>query len=298
MVEIQPAAGAKLIGAELSKVNLFQANMQGTQLRAAKFLWANLTGVNLRDANLSGANLTGATFIDADLSGADLTNANLQFARLIDSKPRRSQSHRLPRLRSLRLEPQLHRNRRVRPCHHTRETRCRSRSITSKSRSSSTCCSTTPASASASTRLPQRWCSFSVDSPPTGFQFCTAYARPLAAAATYLSFSTSEADPAATSPRPSAPSPIWPASSSPTSPTRAASRRNSPPSCPICRQCRCSPCSSPHSANTACSSTSSATPGCSTRFSTRIPSNLLEILPEAVIRRAEAIIDAQVAARA
>jgi uncharacterized protein YjbI with pentapeptide repeats len=77
---------AKLIGAELSKTNLFQANMMGTQLRGAKFLWANLTGVDLRDANLSGANLTGATFIDADLSGADLTNANLQFARLIDSK--------------------------------------------------------------------------------------------------------------------------------------------------------------------------------------------------------------------
>jgi uncharacterized protein YjbI with pentapeptide repeats len=77
---------AKLIGAELSKTNLFQANMKGTQLRGAKFLWANLTGVDLRDANLSGANLTGATFIDADLCGADLTNANLQFARLIDSK--------------------------------------------------------------------------------------------------------------------------------------------------------------------------------------------------------------------
>jgi uncharacterized protein YjbI with pentapeptide repeats len=77
---------AKLVGAELSKTNLFQANMMGTQLRGAKFLWANLTGVDLRDANLSGANLTGATFIDADLSGADLTNANLQFARLIDSK--------------------------------------------------------------------------------------------------------------------------------------------------------------------------------------------------------------------
>lgn len=76
---------AKLIGAELSKTNLFQANMMGTQLRGAKFLWANLTGVNLHGANLSGANLTGATFIDADLSGADLTNANLQFARLIDS---------------------------------------------------------------------------------------------------------------------------------------------------------------------------------------------------------------------
>ncbi|HYK38299.1 pentapeptide repeat-containing protein [Alloacidobacterium sp.] len=77
---------SKLIGAELSKVNLFQANLVGAQLRGAKFLWANLTGVDLRDANLSGANLTGATFIDADLSGADLTNANLQFARLIDSK--------------------------------------------------------------------------------------------------------------------------------------------------------------------------------------------------------------------
>jgi len=76
---------AKLIGAELSKTNLFQANLMGAQLRGAKFLWANLTGVNLRDANLSGANLTGATFIDADLSGADLSNANLQFARLIDS---------------------------------------------------------------------------------------------------------------------------------------------------------------------------------------------------------------------
>jgi uncharacterized protein YjbI with pentapeptide repeats len=76
---------AKLIGAELSKTNLYQANLMGAQLRGAKFLWANLTGVNLRDANLSGANLTGATFIDADLSGADLSNANLQFARLIDS---------------------------------------------------------------------------------------------------------------------------------------------------------------------------------------------------------------------
>ncbi len=76
---------AKLIGVELSKANLYQANLMGAQLRGAKFLWANLTGVNLRDANLSGANLTGATFIDADLSGADLTNANLQFARLIDS---------------------------------------------------------------------------------------------------------------------------------------------------------------------------------------------------------------------
>jgi uncharacterized protein YjbI with pentapeptide repeats len=76
---------AKLIGAELSKVNLYLANMKGAQLRAAKFLWANLTRVDLRDANLSGANLTGATFIDADLSGADLSNANLQFARLIDS---------------------------------------------------------------------------------------------------------------------------------------------------------------------------------------------------------------------
>jgi uncharacterized protein YjbI with pentapeptide repeats len=76
---------AKLIGAELSKVNLFQANMAGAQLRGAKFLWANLTGVDLRNANLSGANLTGVTFINADLSGADLTNANLQFARLIES---------------------------------------------------------------------------------------------------------------------------------------------------------------------------------------------------------------------
>jgi uncharacterized protein YjbI with pentapeptide repeats len=77
---------ARLIGAELSKANLFRANLMGAQLRGAKFLWANLTGVNLRDTNLSGANLTGATFIDADLSGADLSNANLQFARLIDSK--------------------------------------------------------------------------------------------------------------------------------------------------------------------------------------------------------------------
>lgn len=77
---------AKLIGAELSKVNLFRANLMGAQLRAAKFIWANLTGIDLRNANLTGANLTGATFIDADLSGADLTNANLQFTRLIDSK--------------------------------------------------------------------------------------------------------------------------------------------------------------------------------------------------------------------
>jgi len=77
---------ASLIGSSLSKANLFEANLNGARLSSAKMLWANLTGVDLRNANLRHANLTGATLIDADLSGADLTDANLRFVRLIDSK--------------------------------------------------------------------------------------------------------------------------------------------------------------------------------------------------------------------
>jgi uncharacterized protein YjbI with pentapeptide repeats len=71
-----------LARADLSGLNLYEADLSDSDLSGA-----NLSGVNLTDADLSGAkllnaNLAGTNLTDADLSGANLLNANLAGANL------------------------------------------------------------------------------------------------------------------------------------------------------------------------------------------------------------------------
>jgi hypothetical protein len=54
----------------IPRANLSRANLYG----------ADLTGANLYGADLTGADLTGANLYGADLTGADLTGANLYGA--------------------------------------------------------------------------------------------------------------------------------------------------------------------------------------------------------------------------
>ena len=76
-----------LFHAELSLVNLSDANLSGANLSDANLYWANLSDANLYRANLSDANLyradlSGANLSDANLSRADLSWANLSRANL------------------------------------------------------------------------------------------------------------------------------------------------------------------------------------------------------------------------
>ncbi|MBW4628061.1 MAG: pentapeptide repeat-containing protein [Brasilonema octagenarum HA4186-MV1] len=69
--------GANLEGANLQEAELEKANLQGTNLQTA-----NLQGVDFSKANLQGVNFQGANLYDADLEGANLQGANLQGANL------------------------------------------------------------------------------------------------------------------------------------------------------------------------------------------------------------------------
>ena len=73
--------------ADLYRVNLTEANLNGVNLRRANLDEVNLTGADLRGAELYwallyDANLTGADLRGADLTGADLRGANLTGAQL------------------------------------------------------------------------------------------------------------------------------------------------------------------------------------------------------------------------
>jgi uncharacterized protein YjbI with pentapeptide repeats len=73
---------ADLTGANLSGLDLVQADLTSVLAPNANFSGAglgqaDLTGAVLRGANLQNADLTQATLTGADLSGADLTNAHL-----------------------------------------------------------------------------------------------------------------------------------------------------------------------------------------------------------------------------
>jgi uncharacterized protein YjbI with pentapeptide repeats len=70
--------GANLYGADLSKANLYGANLSGADLSKADLSGANLTRANLSGANLSGANLYGADLTKANLYGANLSGANFK----------------------------------------------------------------------------------------------------------------------------------------------------------------------------------------------------------------------------
>ena len=78
---------ANLYCVNLRRADLSDADLSGADLRRANLTDANLTGADLRRANLTGAylfyaNLTGADLTRANLTGADLTRANLSDADL------------------------------------------------------------------------------------------------------------------------------------------------------------------------------------------------------------------------
>ena len=84
--------GAYLLGANLEKANLGEANLKGARLMDANMQGAYLIKANLEqawledaklvEANLTKANLESAILDDATLKGADLWMANLQGAKL------------------------------------------------------------------------------------------------------------------------------------------------------------------------------------------------------------------------
>lgn len=96
----KPVKDRKLRDADLSGVNLINANLSGADLNDADLSGANLSNVNLSGADLidadligayliltdlSGADLIGAELIGADLSRANLSDANLSDANLSDA---------------------------------------------------------------------------------------------------------------------------------------------------------------------------------------------------------------------
>jgi hypothetical protein len=74
--------GANLSRANLSRANLYGANLSSADLSRADLSSADLYGANLSRANLSRADLYGANLSRADLYGANLSSANLSRANL------------------------------------------------------------------------------------------------------------------------------------------------------------------------------------------------------------------------
>jgi uncharacterized protein YjbI with pentapeptide repeats len=70
-------AGANLYAATLSYANLTDADMSSASLALASLDTANLTGANLHEASLAFADLNAANLTDADLSDAYLAETNL-----------------------------------------------------------------------------------------------------------------------------------------------------------------------------------------------------------------------------
>ncbi|MEG4035261.1 pentapeptide repeat-containing protein [Microcoleus sp. S36b_A4] len=93
-------ADADLSGVDLRDADLSRANLSGADLTYADLSGANLThadlsradlsGANLIFAKLSGANLSGVNLGRAKLSGADLSRADLRGAKLRDADLRRA----------------------------------------------------------------------------------------------------------------------------------------------------------------------------------------------------------------
>lgn len=73
--------GADLAGAYLAHTNFVNTLLEHANLRSANLLSANMGGSSLVGADLTGANLSGADLGDAMLPGADLTGANLAVTR-------------------------------------------------------------------------------------------------------------------------------------------------------------------------------------------------------------------------
>jgi hypothetical protein len=75
-------ASCKFIQAELTGINLSDANCQVVNFENVNLSKANLKRTVFRTANLSGANLSGADLTEASLLEANLSNANLSGANL------------------------------------------------------------------------------------------------------------------------------------------------------------------------------------------------------------------------
>ena len=77
---------ANLIGVDLSDGNLYNADLSCTDLRNADLKYANLRCADLRCANLKFTNLRNADLTSANLEGVDLWNANLIDSKLVGIK--------------------------------------------------------------------------------------------------------------------------------------------------------------------------------------------------------------------
>lgn len=86
LLETKACPGCDLAGADLTRVDLKDANLEGANLAGAKLYLANLANANLQGANLQGAALGGADLANADLRGANLTGAILEGAYLDTAK--------------------------------------------------------------------------------------------------------------------------------------------------------------------------------------------------------------------
>ena len=75
----------QLVNADLQAANLVGANLSGTNLTNAKLGGANLTGANLASTNLTGAVLQAASLIDVNFMSTNLTRTDLSYANLVNT---------------------------------------------------------------------------------------------------------------------------------------------------------------------------------------------------------------------
>jgi uncharacterized protein YjbI with pentapeptide repeats len=82
--------GIRLEWADMTEVELHEANLEGVDFSGALLERANLVDANLAGANLSQADLTEADLRRADLTGAKLSGADLRGAKLRDATLRQT----------------------------------------------------------------------------------------------------------------------------------------------------------------------------------------------------------------
>ncbi|AFY94496.1 pentapeptide repeat-containing protein [Chamaesiphon minutus] len=75
----------QLVNADLQAATLVGANLSGANLASAKLGGANLTGANLTRTNLTGAVLQAASLIDVNFANTNLTRTDLSYANLVNT---------------------------------------------------------------------------------------------------------------------------------------------------------------------------------------------------------------------
>jgi len=145
-----------LTGADLSNANLEGADLTDASLVEARLDGATLRDANLRRADLSKATLPNANLMYAQLNGTNLAGANLEIAIFTVSRP--GIYRQMRKRTSLAFVLQI-------------ITNPPSPSTTSRSRSSSTSCSTTRRFATSSTPSERKACSCWAASLKAGLRF-------------------------------------------------------------------------------------------------------------------------------